>query len=234
MEYPIAQLFTSPQGEGFYVGALMRFIRLAGCNVGKYEEPVQGDVSELRVLRPEYSICTSALGDRFVCDTNYKSIGKFKTEDALGFDKFRHVCITGGEPFMHNLAPMIEVCRQRELLVHIETSGTKPIPDEIALDENVWITCAPKAGFLPENRSKVNEWKFLVTSAADPAKVVADVYKVVGDEVIESLMSSLVYICPINNIETVDQASMAAALTVQRLEPRFLIGVQLHKFIGVE
>lgn len=232
MEYPIAQLFTSPQGEGFYVGTLMRFIRLAGCNVGKYEEPKAGDVSELRVLQPEYSVCTSALGDRFMCDTNYKLIGKFTTEDALGFDGFHHVCITGGEPFMHNLQPMIDLCKARGYQVHIETSGTKPIPEAIAQDEDVWITCAPKAGFLRENRANINEWKFLVNGKSEPGVVVKQIKELIGDDV--DLGLAIVYVCPINDIATVDQASMAAALAVQRLEPRLLIGVQLHKFIGVE
>lgn len=229
MQYPISQLFTAPQGEGFYVGTLMRFIRLAGCNVGKYEDPKENDVSALRVLHPDYSVCTSILGDRFLCDTNYKGIGKYTTEEALGFDKVGHVCITGGEPFMHNLGAMIEACKARGLQVHIETSGTKPIPENIAQDEDVWITCAPKEGFLPENRGKVSEWKFLVNEASHPGETVAKIKSVVGDDGL-----GIVYICSINSIENVNHEAVKRALEVQRLEPSFIIGVQLHKFLGTD
>ena len=35
MNYRLAEIFTSVQGEGGFTGAPMTFIRMAGCNVGK-------------------------------------------------------------------------------------------------------------------------------------------------------------------------------------------------------
>ena len=35
MLYPVAEVFHSIKGEGFWTGVPMKFIRLAGCTVGK-------------------------------------------------------------------------------------------------------------------------------------------------------------------------------------------------------
>src|SRR6185369_9387497 len=115
--FPIAQLFTAPQGEGMHVGVLMKFIRLAGCNVGRYSEGASEELSALRVLNPRHSICTSALGDSFLCDTDYHVIDKMTAEEAIGDTDVTAICITGGEPFMHDLSPFIKAAKDKGLAV---------------------------------------------------------------------------------------------------------------------
>ena len=76
-KYPISEIFTSPQGEGVYAGAMMTFIRLAGCTVGKpfpkekyqsRKDPIEGahNIPGLAVYTEK---CTLYDGREFACDT---------------------------------------------------------------------------------------------------------------------------------------------------------------------
>lgn len=231
--YPIAQLFTSPQGEGLHSGVLMRFVRLAGCNVGVYSVGANEQLAALRVLHPKHSICTSALGDSFLCDTNYFSIAKMSAEDAIQSEVpgVTAVCLTGGEPFMHDVMPFVKATQDMGQSLHIETSGTKPIPQAVA--EKSWITCSPKSGFLKENLGHIDEMKFLVPADdSDLAEMLEKIYACVGGDTGPSLMPC--FLSPINGIDTIDPKATARALALQRLDPRLVITIQQHKVLGCE
>lgn len=230
--FPIAQLFTSPQGEGTNSGVLMRFVRLAGCNVGKYSVGADEKLAALRVLNPKHSICTSALGDQFLCDTDYHSFDRLTAEEAIKSDvpDVTAICLTGGEPFMHNLMPFVNACKVSLQGLHIETSGTLPIPIEVATDS--WVTCSPKEGFLKENLGHIDEFKFLI-NADTPDSVLDKIYDIVGgaDEGPDLVPC---YLQPINDVLTIDMGSVKRVLELQRLDPRLVISVQLHKLLNCE
>jgi len=236
--YPIAETFTSVQGEGLYTGTLMHFIRLAGCNVGKYDydeihqrgasmdKTVQGLnlLDEKLFTDKKHSICETVFGQRFPCDTNYHKCYDASVKeliDAVG--PVEHICLTGGEPFLHDLQPLVDNSQQRE--VHIETSGTLPIPHYIA--QNAWLTCSPKAGLLAENVPLINEWKFVVSCLDDVDKV---------ERLLQALMvpdDVPVYIQPINHVNAVDTAMMDMVLAALLRHPQFRLSAQLHKFLEV-
>ena len=114
--YPVAETFCNIQGEGTYTGTWMFFIRLAGCNVGRYEAFDQAP-GPLRVFNSQHSICTSLAGERFLCDTDYHKYNEFTAEELacqLATSGANHVCITGGEPFMHNLYNLLLILRYNE------------------------------------------------------------------------------------------------------------------------
>jgi 7-carboxy-7-deazaguanine synthase len=220
-KYPIAETFTSIQGEGVYCGTPMHFIRLAGCNVGVYpkREASSGDPF------PLYSKCTSVLGAEFECDTNYRTQTYLTVEELLGEipSAIQHICITGGEPFLHDLEPLIANC---DRTIHIETSGTKLIPQEESLS-NIWITCSPKAGFLRTNGLSVNEWKFVVSGPADIPKI---------EQFFEGLVcfaDAPVFLQPINCTNEVDPANLQMVRELVMQHPCFRLSAQLHKFLGV-
>jgi len=189
IKYPIAETFYSLQGEGTYAGTPMFFVRLAGCNVGRYPRAPQGDQPEsipepFQILHPEYATCTSFSNAQFICDTDYRvkeRLTSYEIGERVKESKADHVCLTGGEPFIHNLDDLLFTLDGYS--IHIETSGTKPI-------ENLrgdWITCSPKAGFLKENVEHILEYKFLVRHAADEVAIL----KFLHDNEIEEVKRSL-------------------------------------------
>ncbi|OCR00170.1 7-carboxy-7-deazaguanine synthase [Oscillatoriales cyanobacterium USR001] len=119
LKLPIHETFQSTvQGEGYWTGNLVDFIRLAGCPVG----------------------CPW-------CDTGYSDGGKNlpnvsrSIAELLAELKSPRVVISGGEPFIHkNLTPLITSLLEFGKQVSIETSGIcwQEVPAE------TWITLSPK------------------------------------------------------------------------------------------
>lgn len=234
MNYKVVETFDSIQGEASFAGSRQFFIRLAGCNVGKYETPANEKLNELRVLNPKHSLCRSAIegSPQFLCDTNYHSV-ETHTEDTLeklileAYPKASPiVCITGGEPFLWDLQPLIDKIWASGRKVHIETSGTRPI----VVEDADWITCSPKEGFLPSNLNKVDEWKFVVGRNMGSAAIVAA--KIV--EFTRYARSKKIYIQPENTIDEIDKYNVDYAYEVMRQTAApWRLSLQVHKILGM-
>ena len=111
------EAFYTIQGEGAYSGHASYFIRLAGCDVGCVWCDVKEswDASAHPVLPVEEIV---------------KQAASFPARLAV---------ITGGEPLMHDLDPLIDLLHENHFRVHIETSGSSPLqgkPD--------WLCLSPK------------------------------------------------------------------------------------------
>lgn len=119
MKIPIHETFQSTiQGEGYWAGLPVDFIRLAGCPVGCY-----------------------------FCDTGYAANSTpikgliMSFEDILAELKTSNVVISGGEPFIHKELPALVLqLLDRGYRVAIETSGS--FWQEI--DDRAWVTLSPK------------------------------------------------------------------------------------------
>ena len=140
--YPVMEHFYTIQGEGAYTGCPAYFIRLGGCDVGC----VWCDVKDSwdANAHPKMSVAQMAA---FVIDTPAKI-----------------VVITGGEPAMYDLNPLINHLKSQGVRVHIETSGAYPIqgqPD--------WICLSPKKFKfpLPETLVLAHEFKSVVYHKSD-------------------------------------------------------------------
>jgi organic radical activating enzyme len=225
MKLPIAETFHSIQGEGTYCGTPMFFIRLAGCNVGRFErtpEDLNPHFANLRVFNSNHSICTASDGQHFLCDTDYTKKFEFTAVELLcQAGAYDHVCLTGGEPFIHDLSELIVAFDVENTKVHIETSGTRPIPP-IAWPH--WITCCPKQGFNTEllGNNVVKEWKFLVGPSFD-------------ENYVRDLMHGQkrpIFLQPIGDIHTHLEGNVAKCLDVLKRNPGWKLSAQLHKYIG--
>lgn len=237
MKYPIAELFHSIQGEGVWTGTPMLFVRLAGCNVGHYrpvrdEEAAKwGGLAAGTGLVAEdtfpilQAFCRTLDGREFLCDTDYHKRFELEDQEIVGAAYEHFVCVTGGEPFLHDLKPLERLCLQkvangRYSSLHIETSGTLPIYETPFM----WITCSPKGGFLEDNAKYVNEWKFLVDGNFDPEVVL---------RVTKLNPRVPVFIQPINRVDEVDEDNLQRCLHLLQQFPQWRLSVQLHKYLKV-
>lgn len=224
MEYPVAEIFTSIQGEGVYAGALMTFIRLVGCSVGK-------------------KVCQK-------CDTDFDKTypwrggGEFSPEQLLKRVQADRVCITGGEPFDHDLRPLLYGLRSKA--IHIETSGTKDFSflerhdvfngrrgirrysfEGQDVNQPIWITVCPKPGYLRSNMSN-----------ADEIKVIAGGLGVGHDWPTVDDARSWTGLCPVfiqpcNEKEKVNMYNLQMATDIVKSYPELRLSVQLHKLLVV-
>lgn len=235
MKYPISEIFTSPQGEGMYTGMMMTFIRLSGCSVGKpypkemYRKTetrlgtVLGDVSftEPSALPIYTEQCTLYDGRTFACDTDYRVHERLEIEDIIKQipDNISHVVITGGEPLIHDLNPLIEALKPR--WVHIETSGTKLLKLLPHLTGNVWLTVSPKFPLLDAMVDMADEIKLLIDKDFDCSELPASIKE-----------HSRVYIQPVNGEFNVSKENLARCMEIQKANPQFILSLQLHKILS--
>ncbi|MBE9097029.1 MULTISPECIES: 7-carboxy-7-deazaguanine synthase QueE [unclassified Tychonema] len=134
IQLPIHETFQcTVQGEGYWTGTLVDFIRLAGCPVG----------------------CPW-------CDTGYANGGKGlpsvpqSIAQLLAQLQSPRVVITGGEPFIHqNLPELVAALLQADKQVSIETSGAY-WQDVSPL---AWITLSPKEHVNPKYPVQEHFWK---------------------------------------------------------------------------
>ena len=115
----ISEIFFSAAGEGLRQGEPTIFIRLSGCN-----------------LRCPF------------CDTKYAwkdgkelRLGEFFTQIAKIKKNYRvnWVCLTGGEPLLQEVGPLVRLLKRNGYRIHLETNGTRSL--SFKLD---WLTVSPK------------------------------------------------------------------------------------------
>ncbi|MCC3410041.1 MAG: 7-carboxy-7-deazaguanine synthase QueE [Microcoleus sp. PH2017_10_PVI_O_A] len=148
IKLPIHETFQcTVQGEGYWTGTLVDFIRLAGC-------PVR---------------CPW-------CDTGYSNGGKGlpsvpqSIAQLLAQLQSPRVVITGGEPFIHqNLPELVQALLATDKQVSIETSGAY-WQDVSPL---AWITLSPKQHVNPQYPvqeifwTRANEIKLVVSTGEE-------------------------------------------------------------------
>ncbi|WP_269525929.1 7-carboxy-7-deazaguanine synthase QueE [Coraliomargarita parva] len=141
MKLPIHERFYTFQGEGSHAGRAAFFIRCFGCPV-------------------HCPWCDSA--GTWHPDYIPEQIARLEVEalaDEAAHTKAEFVVVTGGEPAIHDLAPLCDALHARKLPVHLETSGAFPIRGDFD-----WITLSPKRWKLPlaENLQKASEFKLII------------------------------------------------------------------------
>lgn len=222
------------QGEGEHVGALTTFVRLAGCSVGKRNP---------NSANPQYETCRRFDGEFFTCDTDFRMKQRMTvTQIMLALDHKASVCITGGEPFDHDLAPLIKrlyadssaTFFTKPRYVSIETSGTKTIPSirvrptSLDIMSKVHITVSPKFGWLPRTLWGADEVKVLVDKDFSQEKF---------EEILKNINGGCkVFLQPVNYINSIDKDNLERCMQILRNQTPSLcrqirISIQLHKLL---
>ena len=140
--YPIAETFHSLQGEGAWSGGNAFFIRLGGCDVHCPWCDQKETWNQQR--HPLVNI-----------ETLVSQASKAKPA---------FVVITGGEPLMHDLAPLCQALGKAGLRRHLETSGAYSLTGEFE-----WVTFSPKPYKPPEPElyAVADELKIIIQSPSD-------------------------------------------------------------------
>jgi len=128
--------------------------------------------------------------------------------------------ITGGEPLMHNLDVLTEGLRKHGIRTHLETSGTRPLTG--VWD---WITFSPKKFKAPldEFFAASQELKVIVNHASDLDWAAGHAEKMPTE--------TMRYLQP--EWEKRDRMQ-ALILDYIRVNTRWRISVQTHKYLGVD
>ena len=234
--YPIAEHFVSPQGEGRWSGVTHCFVRFAGCTVGKPYTAAERQVfahvaNPLQIYQEK---CTAWNGQNFPCDTNYRMASRMTVEEIMALipANVKHVCLTGGEPLMHDLMPLMLALRDANKYVHIETSGTI---DFRAFEwrkrsfgwwgELPWIAVSPKGGYIVDLLPAASELKVLVGDGFDEAAFF--------EAFSELIAMDRVYIQPINDEYNLIGDHVQRCLTLQQRYPQLMLSLQIHKLLNV-
>jgi 7-carboxy-7-deazaguanine synthase len=210
MTYAVKEIFYTLQGEGAQSGRAAVFCRFAGCNLWSGREEDR-----------RAAVCK-------FCDTEFVGTdgsggGKFTTADALAdaiakaweapAKQHRYVVLTGGEPLLQVDEALTTALHARGFTVAVETNGTVAAPP--GLD---WICVSPKAD-AKVVLQKGNELKLVYPQeGVDPATF-------------ETMAFEHFFLQPMDGPLRADNTARAIAYCQQH--PKWRLGVQSHKMIGI-
>jgi len=149
--YHLVEIFTSLQGEAFWTGKPMTFIRFAGCNL------------TCSWCDTDWTTKLPPMDEQDIVD----AIARERRPEGAHLDRHKvdTVCLTGGEPLLQCL-PLLPRLKEEGYFVHIETNGTLDIPDESKKYVD-WVTCSPKVG-QPLHLKAMNEMKVVLAKGEVP------------------------------------------------------------------
>jgi organic radical activating enzyme len=198
---PIHEQFFSFQGEGVHQGRAAYFIRTYGC-------PIQCPwCDSAGTWHPHYK-------PKRLQRIDIEQLVRNAQKTAAEF-----VVITGGEPTIHELNPLVDALHTVELPVHLETSGAFAITADFD-----WITLSPKRWKQPlqESIQKADELKIIV----DQTSAIAEYTELISP----AYNGSNIWLQPewsqIKNTEILN----AITAWIKRYGAPYRAGLQSHKY----
>lgn len=194
---PLVEDFYTIQGEGFHTGKAAYFIRLGGCDVGCRWCDAKATWNPK--LYPPVRI-EEIVGRALACSAH-------------------SIVITGGEPTLYPLAPLVKSLKDNGLKVFIETSGTNILDGELD-----WICLSPKAQQPPlqEMLARADELKVIIESSSDFAWAERNA-ELVGSE-------CYLYLQPEWSRY---EAVIGDIVEYVKAHPRWMVSTQTHKFMHI-
>lgn len=214
--YLVHSIFYTIQGEGPWAGLPAIFLRLAGCNLQ----------------------CA-------FCDTEFDRGAVVWTRDKLAnemlrlseFNQCKRVVITGGEPMLQALTPLLGHMHYSGLLLQIETAGTAWPDDFEKIQRHVLIVCSPKTPklhkkFLPEH---IQCFKYIIQDGArfTIEGLPAGLAKPLGD-VLDTVRPENILMQPCDDRDPIRTAANMRVAVALCMAHGYRLSVQVHKIAGVE
>ena len=209
------EIFDSLQGEGYWAGIPMTFVRLVGCNA------------------PDLGLDCARW-----CDTkDARSSLEGEDLDAVAIaDRVRlpRVCLTGGEPLLQRegVGELLAAAHERDMRVHVETNGTiDPVVPATgrSLDFD-WVVVSPKPpeyGVAPGWEGLIDELKLVADESLDAAT---------AERLAASHPGAFVCIQPVWDAGASGAGGSASARRATDLvmsHPDWRLSLQTHKFLGI-
>ncbi len=190
MEIRVSEIFYSINGEGSFCGTATVFVRLYACNLSCdfCDEPLHKSVFETYTLEDFLEKVNS-----FGCET---------------------VTLTGGEPSLNDINPLIVALKEWGFFVCVETNGY----NLANIKEANWITYSPK-DWQNIHEGGVSEYKFIVDKESDMAPILA------------LKTDKQIYIQPKADGDTPNMENVKFCVEFVKTHPHLKLSLQLHKFI---
>ena len=207
MSYAVKEIFLTLQGEGMQTGRRAVFLRFAGCNLWSGREPDRA-TAQCTFCDTDFVGTDGAGGGRYSAPELAARVG-----ETWQVGERPLVVVTGGEPMLQLDSELIGALHAAGFEIAVETNGTLPAP--AGLD---WICVSPKAGTEVVQRSG-DELKLVWPQAGiDPEGLL-------GWDFRHFLIQ------PLDGPDR--EASRAAAIDYVMRHPRWRLGLQTHKWLGL-
>lgn len=220
MHYQLNDIYTCVQGEGCQTGVAMVLLRLHGCPVGC----PWCDTKETWVANPANQVAT--IREARGANAHYTEVDERTI--ARHINTFhpgpRWILLTGGEPAMQQLGPLVNELHEFGYKVAIETSGTARGVLGAGVD---WVCVSPKID-MPGGLAVLPE----VVAVADEVKMV------VGKQADIDKLDQLLASAPTHGrerqvcLQPVSQSEAATRLCIEVVQARgWRLSVQMHKYL---
>ncbi len=211
----VHSIWDTIQGEGPFAGRPAVFVRLFGCNLQ----------------------CGG-------CDTDYTSRNQ-RYEPQQLLEAIRNVSpiadrlivLTGGEPFRQNIIPFLDLCKEQERSVQIETNGTLAL---LPVERPHTIVLSPKTASVHPawmNRHGVY-WKFILEhDKMDPADGLPTSSLGMNNPPArpdpQKVPSDCIYVQPFDSLNPETNARNTAAAVESCMRFGYTLSLQQHKYLNL-
>lgn len=216
------EMFYTIQGEGPDAGRPAIFVRLSKCNLRCY-----------------------------FCDTEFETGQEVDlqrlVDDVLAIAREKRctlVVITGGEPLLQNIVPLVRRLNEFDISCSVETAGTVMLPDLHTLFDPMrsvsgnLIVCSPKTPKIhPKMERLVGAWKYVVKADETdnwgmPTK---STQKAGADSLVFRPLHPVVpiWVQPMDEQQDEPNERNLAWATKVAMEQGYRLGIQMHKIAGL-
>jgi 7-carboxy-7-deazaguanine synthase (Cx14CxxC type) len=212
MSYAVKEMYYTLQGEGANAGRAAVFLRFAGCNLWTGREEDRS-TAICQFCDTDFVGMDGPGGGRFDTATDLaRAVADYWPADASS-DTARLVVCTGGEPLLQLDDAAIQALHAEEFEVAVETNGTLDPPE--GLD---WVCVSPKAG------------TDLRIVSGDELKLVFPQAEAMPDRFVDLAFTHR-FLQPMDGPET--EKNTALAIEYCMADPRWRLGIQTHKYLGI-
>ena len=210
--YRVNEIFYSLQGEGYWTGTPMVFLRFSGCN-----------------LKCPF------------CDTDHGGYREMGAEEIVAEmlqagGECRRACVTGGEPSLQLDNALVDALHGAGFRIHVETNGTRPLPAGVD-----WVTLSPKTDVkglkgdgtvvLERDVKGLKGDGTVVLERADEVKVVYEGFPV---DKWAAFPADWHFLQPCDTgDETKNQAILAETMDHIQRHPLWRLSLQTHKLLKI-